>query len=611
MNLLFETLNFTKKILRIILPYGRSKLAFLLVSMLAVALLQLVGVASVMPFLAAAADPEKFKASKLGQLLEQVSHITDTKQLIYMTGTGCVLLLFLVNIVSFINQMVSTRYSTSLAHWLRMSLLNGYYKRPYSYFMSRNSSILTKKVNTDVFMFTAFLVAPLCDFLTRLFTTVMLGAGLLWFQPTATICAIILFAIFYLTFIKLSRKILININLTAKETGQNLSRFVQQFLAGMRDIKLRNAGPYFIGVAEDFSSRQAKTSIQGSRLSILPRTMIEPVAFSAIILWAMLALSRGELEKLLPTLGVMAMAGYRILPNLQMLYTNFHLISTNQYTLDELGEEMPTLTNESILKGRQETLPLPEKNLPLRTIEFQNISFRYEGAKKPALENINISLKRGQSLGLVGQTGSGKSTLINLLLGLYKSSSGEILVNGIPLPEKMEEWSTRIGYVPQEIFLWDNTLGKNISFGIPENQIDEAKLKKVIELAQLEDVVSSLPHGLNTEIGERGVRLSGGQRQRIGLARALYFDPEILILDEGTSALDNETEVKFMRAVESLSGDVTIILIAHRLSTVRKCDIIHVLNEGKISESGTYETLMKQGSEFYRLATVSHGEEAE
>ncbi len=239
-------------------------------------------------------------------------------------------------------------------------------------------------------------------------------------------------------------------------------------------------------------------------------------------------------------------------------------------------------------------------------IELRNITFTYSGAERPTLQGISLRIRKGESIGFVGQTGSGKSTLINILLGLYEPTAGEILTDGKPLGKPVPpEWHTGIGYVPQEIFLLDESLLKNIALGIPESGINHERMRKAIISAQLEEVIDKMPQGLETEVGERGVMLSGGQRQRVGLARALYFDPEMLILDEGTSALDNETEAKFMQAVESLQGEITIISIAHRLTTVRGCNAIYVLVNGKIGEAGTYDELMEAKSEFFRLASAS------
>jgi len=381
-------------------------------------------------------------------------------------------------------------------------------------------------------------------------------------------------------------------------------------IAGMRDIKLRDAGPYFIGKIDEISVRNVGAQVTSAWIAGLPRNLIEPIAFAGTIIWAMAALSAGLLEAVLPTLGVMAMAGYRLLPNVQTLYNSLHLVAINRFTLDELAEELDFSSPSYPVRipSKAELARVISDKSPLfsESIELRDITFTYAGAERPTLQGIDLRIVRGQSIGFVGQTGSGKSTLINLLLGLYEPTSGEILADGKPLGKPVPaRWHTRIGYVPQEIFLMDDSLLRNIALSVPKNEIDYERMRKVIASAQLEEVIEKMPQGLETQVGERGVMLSGGQRQRVGLARALYFDPEMLILDEGTSALDNETEAKFMRAVESLQGEITLISIAHRLTTVRACNAIYVLVNGKVGEAGTYDELMESKSEFFRLASAS------
>ncbi|MET0253090.1 MAG: ABC transporter ATP-binding protein [Terrimicrobiaceae bacterium] len=579
-------------------------------SMIVQAILQLSGVASVLPFLSVAARPEGFAQSQLGSFLMSILHITDPKQLVYVTGTLAILSLVVASASTIASQVIVAKYVGSVGHWLRMQLLSKYYSQPYAYFVSRNSAVLTKKANHDVYMFTTFLLAPLSEFFARLFTTVVIIAGLLVLEPVATIVAAAFFGCFYMLFMVLTRQRVRVINEVAKETSQGLNRLVQQFIAGMRDIKLRHAGPYFIEKIDAISSRYVRAQVASSWIAGLPRNLIEPIAFAGTIIWAMAALSAGRLEAVLPTLGVMAMAGYRLLPNLQTLYNALHLVATNRFSLDELSEEMDFSSPSYPVRipDKAELAHVLKDKSPLFTeaIELREITFNYAGVERPTLQGINLRIGRGQSIGFVGQTGSGKSTLINLLLGLYEPTSGEILADGKPLGKPVPaKWHTRIGYVPQEIFLMDETLLRNIALGVSENEIDHERMKKAIASAQLQEVIDKMPQGLETQVGERGVMLSGGQRQRVGLARALYFDPEMLILDEGTSALDNETEARFMRAVESLQGEITVISIAHRLTTVRACNAIYVLINGKVGEAGTYDELMDSKAEFFRLASAS------
>jgi ABC-type multidrug transport system fused ATPase/permease subunit len=601
---------FLRRILDVALPFGKGKLFVVVASMIIQAILQLGGVASVLPFLSVAAHPEGFANSEFGRFLMSTLHLTDPKQLVYVTGTLAIFSLVIASASAIASQVIVARYVGSLGHWLRMQLLSKYYSQPYAYFVSRNSAVLTKKANLDIYMFTSFLLAPLCDFAARLFTTVVIIAGLLALEPVATLVAAAFFGCFYMLFMRITRARVRTINEVAKETSQSLSRLVQQFIIGMRDIKLRDAGPYFINNIGAVSTRSVKAGVMSAWIGGLPRNLIEPIAFAGTIIWAMAALSAGRLGEVLPTLGVMAMAGYRLLPNVQQLYNNLHMVATNRFSLDELAEELDFSSPSYPVRLPEKTgtpSTLADKT-PLfsEAIELRNITFNYAGAERPTLQGISLRIKRGQSIGFVGQTGSGKSTLINLLLGLYEPTGGEILADGKPLGKPVPpKWHTRIGYVPQEIFLMDESLLKNIALGVPESEIDHERMKRAIASAQLQEVIDKMPQGLETEVGERGIMLSGGQRQRVGLARALYFDPEMLILDEGTSALDNETEAKFMRAVESLQGEITVVSIAHRLTTVRGCNSIYVLISGKIGEAGTYDELMESKSEFFRLASAS------
>ena len=605
-----RSLAFVKRILQVVVPFGKTKLVVVVATMIIQAVLQLGGVASVLPFLSVAADPEGFANSGFGRFLVSNLQLTDPKQLIYVTGTVAIIFLVVASASAIASQVIVAKYVAALGHWLRMQLLSKYYTQPYAYFVSRNSAVLTKKANSDVYMFTAFVLAPFCDFLARLFTTVVIVIGLLALEPGVTLVAAVFFGSFYILFMRLTRARVRTINEVTRETSQGLSRLVQQFISGMRDIKLRDGGPYFINNIDAISNRGARAGVISAWLGGLPRNLIEPIAFTGTIVWAMAALSMGRLAQVLPTLGVMAMAGYRLLPNIQQLYNCLHLVATNRFSLDELEEELDfssPLYPVRVLKKAQPVRE-PTKKSPLFTeeIELRNITFTYSGAERPTLQGVSLRIRKGESIGFVGQTGSGKSTLINILLGLYEPTAGEILTDGKPFGKPVPpEWHTRIGYVPQEIFLLDESLLKNIALGVPESGINHERMRKAIISAQLEEVIDKMPQGLETEVGERGVMLSGGQRQRVGLARALYFDPEMLILDEGTSALDNETEAKFMQAVESLQGEITIISIAHRLTTVRGCNAIYVLVNGKIGEAGTYDELMESKSEFFRLASAS------
>jgi len=306
------------------------------------------------------------------------------------------------------------------------------------------------------------------------------------------------------------------------------------------------------------------------------------------------AIGSGEsAAALVPGLGLIAMAGYKLLPAVQMLYSQLSTLQTSRYVLDEIYDEFREAEVENVEEkpesyiDRQDEIEL--NTLPFeKSIKLQNLSFSYESGQKEVLKNVNLAIQKNTSIAFIGETGSGKSTLVDLILGLHKPTKGKILIDGetIDTNKKIRLWQDKIGYVPQDIFLADDTIIRNIAFGIPYEDINHDRIREVAAMAQIADFIEKeLPKKYQTEVGERGVRLSGGQRQRIALARALYIKPEVLLLDEATSALDNETEERFMRIIYDLVGQYTVIMVAHRISTIQQADIHLLVKEGKVLEA--------------------------
>ena len=351
---------------------------------------------------------------------------------------------------------------------------------------------------------------------------------------------------------------------------------IQQMLGGIKPVKVHRA-------EESFITRFTEHSLRGSRLqawsTILgngPRYLIEPLAFGGLVFVVLLYAARGQnLITILPNLGVMALAGYRLLPALQLLYSQVTGLTTSRHALEEVFDEFLAVqqTTGKDAESADGRLTAPPRIHWSRSIILENLSFQYPGTEKPVIDRLSLTVPKNSSLGIVGTTGCGKSTLVDLILGLHVPSSGRILIDDTPLgPHNRRAWRGGIGYVPQEIFLIDDSIAANIAFGIPTDQIDSAALHRAATAAQiLTFITNELPAGFDTVVGERGVRLSGGQRQRIGLARALYHQPDLLVLDEATSALDTDTEDGVMQAIAALSGQITMIVIAHRLRTVEMC----------------------------------------
>lgn len=574
-----------RRVLFLARPYGRAKLAGIFSLSFAQALFQVIGVTSIFPFLALAADPERIRHSQFGLRFLALLPPMSNRELLTTAGVIAIVGLLASNAVNLLAEYARTRYAQNFAHWLRVRLLRRMASQPYTYFLQRNTGDLLKKVLGDVGNYTTGVFLPLLDSLARGLTAVLLLATVFLVQPVIALSAAIVLGGFYvITFRLLARK--------RREVDENLRisvgglfREAQQMLGGIKPVKVHRAEEHFLSRFAKHSAVLAKMSARLPVFANGPRYLVEPLAFGGLVVAVLLLAAKGrDFSDILPNLGVMALAGYRLLPSLQLLYSQLTQVSSMRHAVDEVYDEFvaaetdrsisPAISSDALARAR-----------PFRwndSITLREISFRYPGVSRPALEGISLIIAKNTSVGVIGPTGSGKSTLVDLLLGLYQPAAGDILIDGRPLtPALVPAWQASIGYVPQDIFLIDDAIARNVAFGLPDNQIDPARLREACTMAQILDFIETeLPNGFDTYVGERGIRLSGGQRQRIGLARALYHRPSLLILDEATSALDIATEAKLLEALRSLAGKLTMVVAAHRLSAVANCDqLIDLANE--------------------------------
>ena len=501
----------------------------------------------------------------------------DNRQLLLVAGVIAVAGLLASNAVNLVAEYARTHYTQSFGHWLRVRLLRQIASQPYTYFLQRNSGELLKKVLGDVSNYTTGVLLPLLDTVARALTAVLLLTTLFLVQPVIALSAAIGLGGFYvIVFRLLSRK--------RREVDDNLRisiggffREAHQMLGGIKPVKVHRAEEHFLS---RFARHSAVVARMNARVPIFGNTaryLIEPIAFGGLVVAVLLLAARGrDFSDILPNLGVMALAGYRLLPSLQLLYSQLTQVSSVRHAVDEVYEEfIAAETSRPVSPGIG--TDVLTRATPLRwteAITLREVSFCYPGASRPTLDGISLTIPKNTSLGVIGPTGSGKSTLVDLLLGLYQPAAGEIRIDDRLLtPELVRSWQASIGYVPQDIFLIDDSIARNIAFGLSDNEIDPERLREACAMAQILDFIETeLRADFNTNVGERGVRLSGGQRQRIGLARALYQRPSVLILDEATSALDLGTEAKLLEALRSLTGKLTMVVAAHRLSAVADCD---------------------------------------
>jgi ABC-type multidrug transport system fused ATPase/permease subunit len=372
-----------------------------------------------------------------------------------------------------------------------------------------------------------------------------------------------------------------------------LIQHLQQGFGGVKDVKILGREGYFI---EEYSKDLQGNAYIQRRFTVaqsLPRFGMELLTIVCLgVLISIMALSGRELTNILPVLGLFGAAAFRLLPTMNQVISNFMSIGLYRPILvslyDDLSRTFPT------------RIPTLDKRRLSQNLSVERLNFKYKNVGGFALEDVSINVRRGEAVGLIGSSGSGKSTLVDILLGLLEPTAGRVLIDGGDIRENLRGWQDQIGYVPQSIFLTDDTLRRNVAFGLPNDLIDDNAVKSAIRSAQLEDFVASLPEGMETVVGERGVRLSGGQRQRIGIARALYNSPDVLVLDEATSSLDTETEHGVMQAVQALQGEKTVIIVAHRLSTVEYCDRLYRLENARIVDEGTFSEVTSRTKDLPR-----------
>jgi ABC-type multidrug transport system fused ATPase/permease subunit len=488
-------------------------------------------------------------------------------------------LLILLNLLKavyliFLNWRQSA-FATNLSEEITEKLFYSYLNQSYEFHIQRNSSVLLKNLQHDANQIMHICSAYITIFLEFL---VILGLSIFLFiiEPKGAITLVLTVCFFSYLFHKITSKRIAMWGEVQNYSHSLKNQYILQALGGIKEIKILGRIDMFFDKFKKLNKNLSKIHINYSIISGIPRVYLEFLAMLglSILIIEMTLLSK-SIETILPVIGIFLASAFRLLPSINKILGSLQLLKINQTVITNLKNEFRT---SPILNQKKDNLEI----IFNKEIIFKNISYHYPNSIKNVLENINFQIKKGDLIGIVGKSGSGKSTLIDLLIGVLIPSQGGIYVDGININNYMASWQSKIGYVPQNIYLTDDSLKNNIALGIDEKNIDEGLLNESIINADLFDFIQSLPNQLDTSVGERGVRLSGGQRQRIGIARALYHKPSILVLDEATSALDNETEKNVMNSVIKLKNKITIIVIAHRLTTLKECNYILNLQEGKL-----------------------------
>lgn len=474
-------------------------------------------------------------------------------------------------------------------------LLRGYLFAPYLFHLSRNSAELIRTLDLSVEQTYRIVLLSAVRLITEALVVVGIVVVLVIADPWIALSTISLISVMALVILKATQGRYARWGDQGQELYRKVLQTANQSLGSVKEIKALGRESFFLHRYIGFRLRRARIQVLSATFAHVPRLALETSMVLGLLLVMVIALADGRpAPTMVPLLGLFAYAGFRVLPSVNRLVVNLNNIRFGSAAVKCLAADFMPVPSK--MATSLPTLPYTQD------LRLETLSYQYPGSDRAVIKNVTLTLRRGQTLGLAGATGAGKSTLVDLILGLLAPTQGSILVDGVSLAGRERAWQQRIGYVPQTIYLLDDTVARNIALGIEDAAIDQTRLIEVARLARILDFIESLPQGWNTPVGERGARLSGGQRQRIGIARALYHNPDLLVLDEATSALDGETEQAVAEAIDSLAGRKTIILVAHRLATLRRCNRIVLLKNGSIAAEGQYDDLMATCNDFRRLA---------
>lgn len=602
--------NSIRQVLAMFSPAERLRFLGVLAAMLLMGILQMVGVGVVLPFVSLLSNADHVHSNAFLQWLYNALGFTSVNSFLILIGSTLLVVLVASNAVIALTLWLMLHFTWGVQKRISVRLLRGYLYQPYEAFLNRNSAETAQNIIIESRQFANGVLMPMLRSLAFGITAAMIIAFLFWLEPLLALIVVLVFGGSYLLVYLTIRRVLLRIG--RRRINANTERFksVAEAFGSVKEVKVLNREEWFLEryepAAEAFANAQAKSNA----LSDVPRYVIQGLAFAIVMAAMLYILSSGiKLQSALPLASAFVVAGYRLLPALQHVYKGFAKWRFNQSVLDKLTRDLASNESTQMRTGHPPENSVGERDKLAfnHAVELRDLTYHYPTADAPSLDGISLTISRNSFVAFTGSTGAGKTTLADIILGVLTPSSGEIRIDGVALnADNRAQWQANLGYVPQDIYLTDSTITSNIAYGLPHKAIDQAAVERAARIANIHDfIMEKLPGGYNTIVGERGVRLSGGQRQRIGIARALYHDPSVIVLDEATSALDNETERRIVSELDAMRGGRTLIVIAHRLTTVQKCHEVFMLHDGKVAARGSYDDLIEQSAEFSQLAQVN------
>ena len=593
-----------RKSLELLPPPLRRRWLVLIPLSVSAAAVEALGAAAVFAFIKVISDPQQVFELPLLSAAYRVFPWRDD-QAIVVSFAALVAAFYIVKNVYLASLEYVLAKLTGLSRaCVATRLFAAYLGAPYALHLRRNSSDLIQTANHSAEMIFSHSMAPAIACVSEILVVLGIVSVLLTVAPWLTLTAVGTLALLALVLLAGMQRWFREFGAREQSVRARILQTLRQSLEGLKDVKVMAREGYFGRLFAEQQAVLTRLSYLRAFLLGAPRFLIETLFVCAtLLIIVLLSLTEDLGPEIVPLLGLFAYAGFRVIPSTNRIIMHLNTMAYGSTAIDRVSCDLemfarPVSQADDGVGGDELTFR--------DSIALENVSFSYEGSASPALADVSLTIRRGESIGIVGATGAGKTTLVDVVLGLLQPSAGRMTVDGVEIGYHVGAWQRRIGYVPQSVFLTDDSLRRNVAFGLNDDEIDEMRVRAAIRMAQLDRFIESLPSGLNTVVGERGVRLSGGARQRVALARALYRNPDILVFDEATSALDQETERELTGAVEGLHGVKTVVVIAHRLSTIRTCGRLVFLRNGRVAGTGTFDEVAQQSPEFRRMAAVDH-----
>ena len=598
--------------LQALLNTRQRRLSYALLGLMVVAsLIDVLGVSSILPFMAVVGNPELIQTNPSLHKIFTVLEFESTNTFLVGLGAAALVIMVFSNAVSLASSSAILWFSYNLGHSLSTQILSNYVQKPYAYFLERNSSNLVLNCTDDVARVINGMTVPLLQAIAKVIIAISILLLVMWVDPwLAVLLGAVIGTVYAVVFLNIRQKVT-NLGRATKDANRQRFRLATEILNGIKELKILGQDGAYQERFADYSALYARNQWMNATVSQMPRYAIESIAFGSVILLVMYLLAtHQDFKEALPLMALYAFTAYRLLPAFQQIFASATAVRFNMPSLEAVEDKLKTVVRTPVPETKpivqaKSMLLVNEKVGPFQQeIVLENLVFQYGNAATPLLNDLNLTIQRNTTVAIVGSSGGGKTTIVDIILGLLEPQDGTVLVDGIPITaSNVKTWQKHLGYVPQHIYVADDTVAANIAFGVAPRDLDLDRVEHAARSANLHEfVVGELPDGYRTMVGERGVRLSGGQRQRIGIARALYSDPDVLILDEATSALDSLTEDAVTEAIRGIFNQKTIIMIAHRLRTVQQADIIYLLENGSIADQGTYAELLDKNDVFRRMA---------